>query len=352
MTYRNLYLFCILLTLCSCVGGEGDGEDRGVPVFIGEAADYAGDITRIYPGRVRPSEEINMSFKIPGTIRKIMVEEGQPVRKGQLIAEIDSRDYLLQLEAVEAEYKRVASEAKRVMALYADSATTADNYDKARYGLSQIEAKYANAKNTVADTRLYSPVDGKVVSRHMDTPAVVGAGMPIVSIISSRMPEIEINIPASDYMRLSDIRSLSATFDYAGDEFPVRIIEVLPVANVNQLYTIRLALPPHVSPMPVPGMNTTVRASFNPEHEAEVCVPVKSIFSKDNRNFVWIVRPDSSIVGREVRIDRLTPDGQAILSSGLSVGESFVEAGVNKLREGMKVTRQPKPSISNVGGLL
>lgn len=352
MTYRNLYPLCLLLALCSCGSAERSEKDRAVAVFINEATDYGKSIERIYPGRVKPSEEINLSFKIPGTISNITVEDGQPVKKGQLIAEMDSRDYLLQFEAVEAEYKRVAAEAKRVTALYADSATTADNYDKARYGLSQIEAKYTNAKNTLADTKIYSPVDGKVVARRIDTPAVIGAGMPIVTLISLKAPEIEINIPASDYIRLSEIRHLSATFDFANDEVPVRIIEALPTANVNQLYTIRLALPQHLSPMPSPGMNTSVKALFNQKHESEVSVPIKSIFSKDRRDFVWIVQPDSTIVMREILIDRLTSDGHAILSSGLSSGESYVEAGVNKLREGMKVTRQPKSSISNIGGLL
>lgn len=352
MTYRNLYPLCLLLTLCSCGSADQSEKDKAIAVFISEATGYGESIEKVYPGRVKPSEEINLSFKIPGTILNILVEDGQPVKKGQLIAEMDSRDYLLQFEAVEAEYKKIAAEAKRVTALYADSATTADNYDKARYGLSQIEAKYTNAKNTLADTRLYSPVDGKVVSRRIDTPAVVGAGMPIVTLISSKAPEIEIHIPASDYIRLSEIQNLSATFDFSNDEVPVRIIEALPIANVNQLYTIRLALPPHLSPMPSPGMNTTIKASFNPEHESEVSVPIKSVFSKDHRNFVWIVKPDSTIVKREVWIDRLTSDGHAILSSGLSGGESYVEAGVNRLREGMKVTRQQKPSISNIGGLL
>ena len=353
MTYRNLLPCCLILALCSCSHAEQSDNDKPVAVFINEAAGCGENTVRIYPGRIKPSEEINLSFKIAGTVRQIVVDDGQPVRKGQLIAEMDSRDYQLQYEAVEAEYKRVKAEAVRVMALYADSATTADNYDKARYGLSQMEAKYTNARNTLADTKIYSPVDGKVVSRRVDPPVVVGAGMPVVSLISSKVPEIEIHIPSGDYIRMSDIRSLSATFDFMDHDVPVRIIQSLPAANVNQLYTIRLALPPNLSPMPSPGMNATVKALFySTEQESEVSVPIKSIFSKDKRNYVWIVQADSTIVGREVVIDRLNSDGNAILSSGLSDGESYVATGVNKLREGMKVTRQPETSDTNVGGLL
>lgn len=103
-----------------------------------------------------------MAFKLNGTLMQVHVGEGDRVRKGQLIAELDPRDYRLQLEATEAEYLNIKSEAERVMALYADSVGTADAYDKARFGLQQITAKYENARNQLADTKIYAPFDGYV----------------------------------------------------------------------------------------------------------------------------------------------------------------------------------------------
>lgn len=66
----------------------------------------------------------------------------------ELLAQIDPRDYELQLQAAEAEWQGIKAEAERVMALYADSVATASDYDKARYGLQQITAKEIMQKST------------------------------------------------------------------------------------------------------------------------------------------------------------------------------------------------------------
>lgn len=100
-----------------------------------------------YPGKVKASEEVNLSFQVAGKLKRIYVSDGGVVRKGQLVAELDDRDYRIQLEAVEAEYNNVKADAERVIRLYKQGASTASNYDKARYGLQQITAKYENCKN-------------------------------------------------------------------------------------------------------------------------------------------------------------------------------------------------------------
>ena len=95
-----------------------------------------------FPARVQAAGEVHLAFKIPGTLQRIYVDDGAFVRQGELVAEMDPRDYELQLQAVEAEYLSIKAEAERVMALYDQNVATADAYDKARYGLQQITAKY------------------------------------------------------------------------------------------------------------------------------------------------------------------------------------------------------------------
>lgn len=121
-----------------------------------------------FPARVQAAGEVHLAFKIPGTLQRIYVDDGAFVRQGELVAEMDPRDYELQLQAVEAEYLSIKAEAERVMALYDQNVATADAYDKARYGLQQITAKYENARNQLADTKLYAPFDGYVKRRRFD----------------------------------------------------------------------------------------------------------------------------------------------------------------------------------------
>ena len=119
-----------------------------------------------YPGKVKAAEDASLSFRVSGTIRRIYVKDGARVRKGQLLADLDPTDYQIQLDATEAEYLQVKSEAERVMALYKDGGTTPAANDKAEYGLKQITAKYNHHKDQLSYTRLCAPFDG-YIDKHL-----------------------------------------------------------------------------------------------------------------------------------------------------------------------------------------
>lgn len=307
-----------------------------------------------FPGRVKAAEEVNMAFKLSGTLMTICAEEGCRVSKGQCIAEMDPRDYQLQLDAVEAEYMKVKAEAERVIALYEDSASTADAYDKARYGLQQIFAKYENAKNQLADTKIYAPFDGWIQRRLFDPPTVVAAGMPFVTLVSDGRQEVEINIPASTYIHRDRMMSFHASFDFLPDrKVSLRLISMAPKANANQLYTVRLAIPQDVSPQPSPGMNTMVEiVTGNPEG-GMVEVPSSALFKKKGNSCVWIYdEAEGTTRLRTISVKQLHINGMAIIEQGLSDGEQVIAAGVHTLRENQKVKPIAEESETNVGGLL
>ena len=192
-------MVCLLACCCGC-SGRPEGAVRLPIVRIDTVGVYGTPRTVQFPGCVRAAQEVNAAFKVGGTLRTIFAEEGEFVRRGAPLAALDARDYRLQAEAAEAEYKRVKAEAERVMALYADGAATPDAYDKARYGLQQITAKYENSRNQLADTEIRMPFDGYVQKRLFDPSTVVGAGMPVLTVVSAEAPEIEINIPGSEYV--------------------------------------------------------------------------------------------------------------------------------------------------------
>ena len=115
-----------------------------------------------YPGKVKAAQDVNLAFKVSGTLARIYVDEGKPVQAGQLLAELDPTDYQVQLDATEAQYLQVKAEAERVMALYQEGAATTDANDKATYGLKQITAKYKHHQDELAYTKLYAPFSGAI----------------------------------------------------------------------------------------------------------------------------------------------------------------------------------------------
>ena len=126
---------------------------------------------------------------------------GNFVRKGQVLAQIDQRDYEIQLAATEAEYNQVKNEAERVIALYKKDVVTENQYYKAVHGLEQITAKYDSHKNALADTKLIAPYNGYVQKTYYSARETVGAGMPVVAMIGTATMEVEINIPRTYMLR-------------------------------------------------------------------------------------------------------------------------------------------------------
>ncbi len=352
---HSLFLLPLLgagMLLGSCSGADARKEYRPA-VQVSTVTPYGEQPVKEFPGRVKAAREVNLAFKVAGRITEFLAAEGASVRRDEVVARLDPRDYRLQLEAAEAEYRQIRAQAERVMGLYADSAVTADEYDRARYGLQQIEAKYNNCRNQLSDTELRAPFDGCVQHHLLESGTVVGAGTPVLSFLSGGAPEIEIHIPSATYLRRSEFASFEAVFDLWPDRrIPLTLLSISPQANANQLYTVRLGLPRECSPMPVPGMNTSVRLTFRPAAEQQFRIAATALFEEGERSCVWVVGADSTITRRAVTVERLHSDGSAVVGPALESGERIVTAGVHKLHEGQRVVPMAPVSKTNVGGLL
>lgn len=340
-----------LFVSAGCSSSDVNGEKAiKVQTTVVEAAEEHRIIE--FPGRVKAADQVDMAFKVSGTLKKYHVNEGEYVKEGTLLAELDPKDYQLQYDAALAEYNDIKAQAGRVIALYKDSATTEENYDKARYGLEQITAKFENAKNQLDYTKIYAPYDCFIQSRLSDISSVVGAGMPVISVISSSLPEIVIHIPGSEYINRENFSSFEARFDFWDNRYPLDLLSISPEANANQLYKVRLGFRAGHVKYPSPGMNTMVQIKSRERDSLYTEIPATALFSEGGRSMVWIVGADKKIAKRPVTVESLQLDGSAIVSDGLGIGEIVVTAGVGKLHDNQMVEEMGVVTETNVGGLL
>ena len=114
----------LLLLLCGCKGEHTEqATTQYVKTTTVSATNQGGTVS--YPGKTRSKDDANLSFRVSGPISKVMVKEGEHVRKGQTIALMDPRDYQVQLSATQAEYEQVKADAERIIAMYEEGNTTA-----------------------------------------------------------------------------------------------------------------------------------------------------------------------------------------------------------------------------------
>lgn len=351
ITFGLLGIMLFLLPSCS------KKESKATVPFVRTTTVLAHENKQeiLLPGKIKASLDVNLSFKVSGTIQRVYVNSGDHVKRGQLLAEMDPMDYEIQFSATEAEYKQVKGEAERVMALYDRGSVATNDYEKAVYGLKQITAKYDAHKKALDDTRLYAPFDGYIQKRLFQQNETIAAGYPVLSMINSGKLEVEVNISSSDFLKRASFTDFSCSIDVLGGRaFPLEMIAINQKANMNQLYTMRLNFKDSQSgASPTPGMTTMVSIYYNSEGDGKVSVPLSAIFEKDSESYVWIYNPETSLISAlKVKASEVLLNGTVILSEGPEAGATVITAGIHSLKEGEKVQLLPDVSPTNIGGLL
>lgn len=179
--------------------------------------------------------------------------------------------------------------------------------------------------------------------------------MPVISFVGSGTPEVEISLPAAEYVRRNSFGSYHCTFDlYPGRTYPLTPVSLTPKANANQLYTMRLRLEAADAPLPSPGMNTMVSILCNTEGEQQLSVPASAILHEKGQTSLFIFSPvEKKVFSGRVKIIRPLSDGRMLVTSPvLKPGDVVVASGVHHLKEGESVKPLPAPSATNVGNLL
>ena len=118
MNTKSWLLIVSMMLMVACHKG-GNAQVANIPmVKIDTVGTTTGESTLQFPGKVVASQQVNASFRVAGTLKRVCVEEGSRVKAGQLLAEMDATDYKVQLEATEAEYAQVKAEAELKVVWY------------------------------------------------------------------------------------------------------------------------------------------------------------------------------------------------------------------------------------------
>ena len=115
-----------------------------------------------FSGIVKEQQDMNLGFKTPGQILKIYVKEGQYIQKGQLLAQLDDKDYNLGVKAAQVQATQLEHEVERLQKLYKAKSISGNDYEKAISGLEQVRINLKSNQNKVEYTRLYAPTSGIV----------------------------------------------------------------------------------------------------------------------------------------------------------------------------------------------
>ena len=307
---------------------------------------------RQFPGVVKENEEINLAFRVAGPIKTIHVKEGDYVKKGQLIAEMDTRDYEIQKSAIEAQANQIESEYKRIEELNSRNSVADNDYEKAKAGKEMIEAKLKNANDQLNDTRLYAPFSGYITKVNFKEGELVNHGTPIASLIDVSILKVDIDVPASILLMKDKITKIECSQENINDKtFPLTLVANNAKADNNGLYKFYLQYKPISESELMPGMNVSVSVSYKARENDILSIPLNAVFEEDGKSYVWIVN-DTVVNKQLVETCNVVRNGEIGITSGLNENQEIVVGGLNLLKENETVKVNPPKSETNVGNLL
>lgn len=143
----------------------------------------------------KPFRTSELSFRVGGPISNFEVYAGNYYRKGEVIATIDDRDFLIRKEQTQAVYDQAKAEFERIGALYEKNNISASTYEKTKAEYTSAKTAFQTAANELNDTRLVAPFDGYVGEVFIEKYQEVKATQPIISFIDLDQLKIELTLP-------------------------------------------------------------------------------------------------------------------------------------------------------------
>ncbi len=165
--FTAVIIYLILLVSCSFKNRRNTNDHIRL-VKTTRVVKTASETIKQYPGIVEEAEEVNLAFRVAGPIQRIAVKEGDFVKRGQLIAQMDARDYEVQKNAIEVQVQQLQGEYKRIEELKNRKSVADNDYEKMLAGKEMAEAKLKNASDQLNDTKLYAPFSGYITGFCVD----------------------------------------------------------------------------------------------------------------------------------------------------------------------------------------
>jgi RND family efflux transporter MFP subunit len=298
------------------------------------------------PGTVRAAKRTELSFKVSGPLVALPVEEGQHVKKGELVAQIQKRDFQTALDEAKARNLEAEKQFRRYKELYAKKQVSRADYDSYRAARDVARAQLEEARNQLGDTTLTAPFDGVISKRFVENFQKVQAKEPIVNLQDITRIEILINVPEllMAAVRTGNKPDVKASFEsIPGKKYPLTVKEYSTQADpATQTYQVVLVMDQPKEATILPGMTAMVTAQGGEDVDSttqSVIIPAIAVMdAPGNEPFVWLLDKDQTTVHKVlVSIGRMEGSANIFIKEGLKGGDTVIIAGITQLEEGMKV---------------
>lgn len=353
----KFYIGIILsLFIVSC-GSNEESTEAIRPVFYQKISESAIAGKRTFAGISQAENEVKLSFKVGGTLEIIHFKLGEHVKKDKIIAQVNSDDFRINYQKVEASKKNAeiqVSSAKlafnRIEKLYANNNASLSDFEKAKAQyesakamLKTAQSQLSSARNQLNYTKLIAPFDGSISKIIAKENEMIGAGRPVLMFSSNGKTEIRTQVPENIIKSVEIGQIVSIKFATISDKiFKGVVSEIGRSTGGASTYPLIIDLTDKNDDI-LAGMACTIEMVFAQEENAnqDLIIPSDAVAHDQDGDFVYIIKISDEegvyIAKRKnVSLGELTATGYKI-NEGLSTDDTIITAGLSFMYDGRKV---------------
>ena len=320
---------------------KGEPDTAPIVVRAAPAAQVVRPSVVTASGVVEPRMTVDVAFQVPGKVAAVGPDDGDFVRQGQLLAELDPTDYRLAVEQTAALAEHAAAERDRHRPLLASGSIAPNDMERMESAARQSAAAAALARKRLADARLLSPISGRVARRAIERGGTVAAGQVAFTLVDLDVVQVRIGVPEAD---VDAVR--------AGQPASVRLPAFREASFAGRVTSVGVAADPttrsYAVEISVPNRAHRLRGGMVAEATVQtgqrvraLTVPAPAIVrAADGGTVVYVLDPGTSRVHRRrVTVGAMHEDAIEI-DTGLAAGDVVVVAGQLRVRDGSLVATE------------
>jgi len=343
----------LLLTGCADAPPAEPVERPVVAMQIPEEDEFE---ARRLSGQARAAREVNLSFRVAGTLAGLPVSVGDTVVEGQPLAMLDPNDFEVRVRNAEAqlnegraglalaeeEFDRYTRAAEQGAASELEVIQRRTSRDAAIATVAALEATLQTATDQVSYATLSAPFGGRIVATFVDNFEDLQAKQAVLRLLDDSSIEMVVNVPESLIGRASPGGRVFVEFDVLpGTVLDAMIKEIgTEASEVTRTYPVTLSMSqPATGERVLPGMAGVAWGKAPEVREPGVLAPLSAIASDGDNRYVWVIDEGTGLVSKRVVTIGET-QSRGVLIEGVEVGEWIATAGVHYLQEGQTVRLQ------------
>jgi len=332
------------MLLSGCGSDTNGAEPEAVdapPIPVEATAVRLGDIAAVYEATATLEAENSalVVSKATGVILEMLVEEGDRVQAGDLLARLEQERYQLEVNRARAQLDRLNNALERAEELHARQLISNDEYDRTRFDAQAQQAAYDIARMELDQTEIRAPIDGVITERRSKTGNLVTEHQVVFQIDDFEPLLAVLHVPERILNTLQTGQAVRMHMDaLPAMTFSGHVERISPVIDPDTgTFRVTTVIIDHAQqPLLKPGLFGTVQVVYN-SHQAVALLDREALISEDGRHSAFVIGADDTVERRLLEIG-FSEQGAVEVLSGLNVGDQVVTAGKSSLREGARIT--------------